>query len=1048
MLLIYPHTTISLCLWLQGLHDNGYSYRHTHRDPYVLYQRAVIPYHGNNIGGGMTLALMGGNVEVTVSIGSCVFEGNRAEFGGGLAIMLKGNVSNSTFVVRNSSFANNTAENAGGGLEIDVLRSEISGNIPDNSSIHLQACSFDGNEADWGGGTAFYNSRGKCSVESKSQTLVSFVGVSWKRNSAKSGAALGLWSPNDINSIGGDPGSAELSGCLFEANSVTSSPNEINGMGVVYAESVALHMEETHLVRNGGTAMVLSSTTAYMRGNVSFEGNAGLNGGAAFLLGASWITLLNNTRVLFLSNHAYETGGAIYFTLHTGQSLNDTLIQACLFQYKSDQNVHVSFVNNTAYTLQNYQSIFISATVNCYNISKVVTFDPLVPTQIESIPVKFKFGLPAREVGGVYVTTITPGLPFTIHPIAMDVLGNNVSTTALVNVIPISSEGIYNDSTKYSLKGSSVIFVKDTAFTTPFYITGPENCSSEQMLAFKTSSVQPVVAYLHLDISNCNLGFVFNPKSMRCECHTDVAGSVVCFKDSDEACIQEGYWYGTVQTHEKNATNSSSSNGEVYTSKPCFNQFCTYGCPQGQCLSKVQGESLCQLSDITDQDSQCPLNKGGVLCSSCRENYTFTFGGVKCVETSKCNGWEISVVVLLMLGYQLAFVAAILVVLKLNVHIGSGYIYCLLYYFSVINYMVANTWPSGPIRYIVDTFVAITQIDAKFLGFFDLCFSASIANNLPLQFLKYLGPLVVGLSVFLVVILARHWPRFLRLSQNASSHAICILLLMSYTSVTETSYIILSPIQFKGSSLLFVKNDPTVVYFDPRHHLPYAIVAILAEVFIAIPFVLLLFLAPFLARWVNLTRLKPILDELQSCYKDRYRWFAGYYLLCRQIVYLIGCLNLEDFKEVFFMQWFCIAVLLVHVAFCPYKEWWLNAVDTFLLLDLLFMSLLNGRSATTIFGIGSALKFQEVATYILALLPCLYFVAVIVFLFVRVIRADWFRKQGTEFLSKCCKSRRQDAEQKIPENDPVSYDSFIEEREPLLAHMSTTLSRDDCTRVN
>ena len=72
-------------------------------------------------------------------------------------------------------------------------------------------------------------------------------------------------------------------------------------------------------------------------------------------------------------------------------------------------------------------------------------------------------------------------------------------------------------------------------------------------------------------------------------------------------------------------------------------------------------------------------------------------------------------------------------------------------------------------------------------------------------------------------------------------------------------------------------SSPDIKYFTGRH-LVYAIVAILCEVIIVIGLPLFLLLEPFLRRRVNLVRIKPLLDQFQGCYKDKYRWFAAYIL--------------------------------------------------------------------------------------------------------------------------------------------------------------------------
>ena len=75
--------------------------------------------------------------------------------------------------------------------------------------------------------------------------------------------------------------------------------------------------------------------------------------------------------------------------------------------------------------------------------------------------------------------------------------------------------------------------------------------------------------------------------------------------------------------------------------------------------------------------------------------------------------------------------------------------------------------------------------------------------------------------------------------------------------------------------------SPTVQYFHGRHIL-YGIIAILCELIIGIGLPLVILTQRYLIRYFNLKliSIKPVIDQLQGCYKEEYRWFAAYYLIC------------------------------------------------------------------------------------------------------------------------------------------------------------------------
>ena len=76
------------------------------------------------------------------------------------------------------------------------------------------------------------------------------------------------------------------------------------------------------------------------------------------------------------------------------------------------------------------------------------------------------------------------------------------------------------------------------------------------------------------------------------------------------------------------------------------------------------------------------------------------------------------------------------------------------------------------------------------------------------------------------------------------------------------------------------------------------------------------------SRFLNLHRLKPILDEFQSCYKDSYRWYGGVYFIMWTILQvLVISSNYELFQTVI------IVLTVTHCLLQPYCKKWLNVMD-------------------------------------------------------------------------------------------------------------------------
>ena len=191
-----------------------------------------------------------------------------------------------------------------------------------------------------------------------------------------------------------------------------------------------------------------------------------------------------------------------------------------------------------------------------------------------------------------------------------------------------------------------------------------------------------------------------------------------------------------------------------------------------------------------------------------------------------------------------------------------------------------------------------------------------------------------------------------------NSKSICILLLLSYSSITYTSMQLLKPLPvFHGpeyglNSAMQIYWSPTMKYFHQRHVL-YGIIALLCELIIGIGLPLILIFQKYLIRYcnINFNSMMHITDQLMGCYKKEYRWFAAYYLICRQVLY--GVNNLMDywlgfwstfgtpFEKFMIILIICILIMAIHAMVQPYKRKGLNILDTLILLSLVGL-LLSG----------------------------------------------------------------------------------------------------------
>ena len=197
--------------------------------------------------------------------------------------------------------------------------------------------------------------------------------------------------------------------------------------------------------------------------------------------------------------------------------------------------------------------------------------------------------------------------------------------------------------------------------------------------------------------------------------------------------------------------------------------------------------------------------------------------------------------------------------------------------------------------------------------------------------------------------------------------------------------------------------------------------------------------APCLSRLsrVNLVklRLKPIVDEYQACYKANHRWYAGFYFLARQLMYLANWMPVQVIPQSnSLFQLICVIVLLVQTLVQPYKKqfWYLNVVDALLLTDLLLLSFVPISNATRVPAFINRIQF--VTPYVLILLPSLYVFGIIFLLLVRYIRRIIFK-------SCCAKNLTQDHRVLVVvQEDQTTDEVYLEDSEDEMEIERSTIT--------
>ena len=433
----------------------------------------------------------------------------------------------------------------------------------------------------------------------------------------------------------------------------------------------------------------------------------------------------------------------------------------------------------------------------------------------------------------------------------------------------------------------------------------------------------------------CHVGYKHNKSIERCDCYS-VDNIISCSTDEATAMIKRNYWYGVLD--------------EVATISVCPNGYCSFAhndevSPGKYLLSRTQ-------------DHQCASNRTGPACGKCAEGYTLSFDSTVCVNNTECTAGKTTVVVICSVLYWVAIMLFIFILMYYKINIG--YFYGIIHCYSIIDILFGSILNlSDKLNDFVTISVGIVKTTPKFLD--KLCFMRGL-RGIDQQAIHFIHPAVLLVILYTFIIIAKHSRRFTMLISTQIIHVICLILLLAYTSIADTSLQLLLYLKFTDVNETYTYMSPDYEYFTGRH-IVYFIIAVLLELIIVCGLPGLLLAEPLMNRWVNFTKVKPLLDQFQGCYKKYCRWFACVYLLFRQLVILIILVAdfTDQYTELYLLIVACLIVLLMHHMAQPYENDALNKYDGIVLhilvlvVTLQMVAFSNGFTADAIIGMAYGL---------------------------------------------------------------------------------------------
>ena len=998
-------------------------------------------FQGMGRGGGLGVFFKGEASNNTIHVEECHFEGNSAIWGGGFYVVFQDSPLANEVLVSDSYFYRNAAigygASGGGAVAIGLLF--FNQNFPLKNSLHFCSCTFTENVAReaYGGGVGVFSSQTQ--DQEGLLNVLSFDKCNWIRNTAPFGAAIDV-SPDLWNTLGsGFLPSLTFKDCTFQFNSVTDLPGEINekeakeyfpGRGVFSVTAFPVEFEGwSCFADNSGTALYVTSSRIIFRPNstVTFHRNAGMYGGAVALIGYSAMLINDDSSFTFVNNTSDIPGAAIYFrSIDVRYAFSS---RSCFIQYQGDyskevnsRNIQFEFDGNrhgASLFKEGGDSISASSINPCLRrghfLNCIANFTFHDRNQMNNNTVSRE---QVSTVGGSFVLKENVTIPFQVipgkeFPMPFDILDDFRHTASEKCQISLNN-------TNVSL-GNSEVYMSFNNLT----LYGHSGSSAKMIVVqdgFRSVALSVSVALLE-----CPPGFVQDGSGGRqqCVCSAMVAGRkykgiIECDTASYQAHLSNGYWMGYLG----NATEQELVTGL------CPSRLCSHSnlcaCDNSRYYLLPSLPSVEELDKVL-----CGKSRTGRLCGNCSANYSVYFHShnIRCGRnTALCRAG----IAFYILSELLPCTILFLIVMFGNISFTSGAVNGFILFAQVFDSLTIDA--QGFLLIRSDTLFHFIQSSRFIYRFLNLEFFATDklsfclwegATALDVLVMKYVTVLYALLLVVATVLVMQYCSCCQRFCHRITPgkmrsyviHGLSAFLVMCYTQVATVSFYILTPISLYGQGNSFrekvIAYQGTTAYFS-RDHLPYALPAILFLVTVVALPPLLLLLYPLhyrvlaflhlsetkcflrLSRYLPISRLKPLFDSFQSCFKDNFRFFAGLYFFYRISIHgaRVFITSMTQFYSIIELE--LLIILSLHCLSQPYQRRWHNVLDGLLFLD---MAVING---VTLYNYSRTVARKSTRTLMTALLsiqvvlvylPLVYIVFYLGSKVVNALRRFWDRNR-------------------------------------------------------
>ena len=307
-------------------------------------------------------------------------------------------------------------------------------------------------------------------------------------------------------------------------------------------------------------------------------------------------------------------------------------------------------------------------------------------------------------------------------------------------------------------------------------------------------------------------------------------------------------------------------------------------CPFDYCVSHTVDFPL------NNTDLQCAYNRSGLLCGACKKGYSLVLGTSQCKQ---CTNFHL----VLLIPFALMGLALVFFLLVSKLTVATGTLSGLVFYANIV---AVNRTLFIPVESteILSVFIAWLNLDFGV----ETCFYKGMDAYSKTWF-QFVFPVYIWVLVGLIILASHFSRRFTQLLGNNPVSVLATLILLSYTKILRNliAALYVTYLEYPTYNRGVWLYDANIYYLRTKH-IPLFIFAILVFLFLFIPYTLLLLFGQWLQAishlrlfaWVNSARLKFFMDSYHAPYKARHRYWPGLLLVVRFILLLVFALNAQQ----------------------------------------------------------------------------------------------------------------------------------------------------------